>query len=120
MTVKEFIKRTHINNQGYKGMKEPLFRPVVFCKDGFNVSIQASEFHYCTPREFTDKYSRVEIGYPSLRVPEFSKYIDNHDNYLDNYDHTNAIFPFVPVSVVEKVVKQHGGIDFERTIKTKK
>ena len=38
----------------------------VVCADGFTMSVQASEFSYCSPRENSAlKYNEVEVGFPS-------------------------------------------------------
>ena len=37
----------------------------VVCADGFNMSIQADEFVYCSPRNNDGPYTAVEIGFPS-------------------------------------------------------
>ena len=39
--------------------------PEIVCKDGTTLSVQASEFHYCTPRDNKGPYTHVEIGFPS-------------------------------------------------------
>ena len=42
-------------------------REQVVCADGFKVSIQASEFHYCSPKVsgLYVIYTSVEVGYPN-------------------------------------------------------
>ena len=45
------------------------FKEVV-CADGFSMSVQASETHYCSPREDgAEKYTAVEVGYPNPPEP---------------------------------------------------
>ena len=41
--------------------------PVITCKDGFTISVQARDSAYCLPREdYPDTpYTHVECGYPS-------------------------------------------------------
>jgi len=104
-------------------------RPRVFCKDGYSVSIQASEYHYCEPKysqippknngrwliyngswflpgEFFSPdyipYKTVELGYPS----EADELINE---YGDGDDYTNAVYAYVPVEVVEQLIEKHGG-----------
>ena len=36
--------------------------PPVICEDGFKMSVQASETHYCEPKGFADEYTEVEDG----------------------------------------------------------
>lgn len=73
--------------------------PRAVCADGFSISIQASRFHYCSPREdFADEYRSYELGYPSKDEP-----------LLESYREKN-VFPFVPADLVEQIVEEHGGI----------
>ena len=74
----------------------------IVCPDGFKVSVQASRFHYCTPREDNpDVWDEVELGFPSEFVPEWEEYAECND-------YTNTVYPYVPVSVVVAVLVQHG------------
>ena len=106
-------------------------RPRVFCKDGYSVSIQASEYHCCEPEYsqippkkngrwliyngfFGDEpretffssdyipYKSVELGYPSERDELINEYGDR-DDFPD------AIYAYVPVEVVEQLIEKHGG-----------
>lgn len=54
-------------------------RPVIRCKDGESVSIQASETHYCSPRESgLRRYGTVEAGFPSVTPPDsWRKYAED-------------------------------------------
>ena len=53
-------------------------RDYVVCADGFTMSVQASENHYCSPRADGAEviYGRVEIGFPSEHEPEFDEYVE--------------------------------------------
>lgn len=42
MTINEFLQKTNYCGYGR--------RPRVHCADGFSVSVQASQYHYCRPR----------------------------------------------------------------------
>ena len=107
-------------------------RPRVFCKDGYSVSIQASEYHYCEP-EYSQippknngrwliyngnyifgenretffapnyiPYQTVELGYPS----EADELINE---FGEGDDYTNTVYAYVPVEVVEQLIEKHGG-----------
>ena len=77
----------------------------IYCKDGFNFSLQASKYHYCLPKSDDGPYTHFEIGYPSKRVKDFMPYItDVKDNPI------NAVYAFVPNEIVEKVITDHGGM----------
>ena len=75
-------------------------RPEAVCADGFKMSIQASDGHYC--RKNNDgSYASVEIGFPSA----FEILLDD---YAD--DCNDAIFGYVPLNVVDAIIAKHGGI----------
>lgn len=79
--------------------------PRALCADGFEISIQASEHHYCTPRE-TGKfpYKSVELGYPSERDDTIMDYAEYPSSPQD------TIYPYVPVDLVDEMLESHGGI----------
>ena len=79
-------------------------RPRIVCADGFDVSIQAGEMHYCTPRLDCDNYEEVEIGFPSDVVPEWMEYAETPE------DPTGSVYGYVPVEIIDAVLEQHGGI----------
>ena len=83
-------------------------RPHIFCKDGFTVSIQASEFHYCSPRETLKdgNYNKVELGFPSEKEDLIINYAEEPDCP------TKTVYGWVPTEIVDKVLAKHGGIDF--------
>lgn len=77
----------------------------ITCKDGFSLSVQASSGHYCTPRNNFGPWRTVEVGYPSSEPEFIGKYAEEW------IDKTKAIYPFVPVDLVDKLLDLHGGID---------
>lgn len=76
----------------------------VECVDGFEVSIQASPYHYCSPRSTVGPYSAVELGFPSEQIPSLDQYAEDRD------DHTRTVFAYVPINEVAEVLAQHGGL----------
>jgi hypothetical protein len=95
--VKEFLKETVPVNKYHN--RKPLY-----CKDGFNLSIQSSDFHYCK-----DGIS-VEIGFPSEEEELLKQYAQNKSNL------TNTVYHHVPYDVVNKVIELHGGVDLFKTL----
>jgi hypothetical protein len=83
--------------------------PVILCNDGFTMSVQASSFHYCSPREDYphNEYETVEVGFPN-RVP-----LGDLKNYREDPDasYTDTVYPFVPHYVVRDEIALHGGIE---------
>jgi hypothetical protein len=105
MTVKEYLESTFKPyGDGYHT------RNRVKCADGFSISIQGgTKAHYCSPREHCNEYNRVELGFPSKRMPTLNEYAE------DPKRHTKTIFGFVPLEEVEAVIASHGGIVEEVT-----
>lgn len=78
--------------------------PSIVCNDGFTVSVQASNFHYCTPRDNVGPYIHVELGYPSaMPIPEIMEYCESPDKPLE------TVYGYVPVELVQKLIDEHGG-----------
>lgn len=69
LSTNDFLKRFNhvemINGLYYTSMMQEK-RPYAICDDGFGISIQASDTHYCYPRENgLDHYDKVELGFPT-------------------------------------------------------
>lgn len=79
--------------------------PLVVCLDGFTMSVQASETHYCSPRLNFGPWTAVEVGFPSQRVNMLEKYRER----LAGNGPTNSVYPYVPIEIVAKVIAWHGG-----------
>ena len=81
--------------------------PLVRCKDGYSVSVQCQEHSYCYPRQNlpdVSAYTSFELGFPSEIDDTISKFAEEEDT-LD------TVFPYVPRSVVEELIRKHGGIE---------
>lgn len=82
----------------------------ILCKDGVTLSVQASESHYCSPRENFGPYSEVEIGFPSIAPPEsWMEYCEDKDAP------TSTVYAYVPIQLVVDFIDEHGGINLEAT-----
>ena len=123
MKINEFIK----NNLKVTTLSEdPLMKhmmtssrlPHIVCEDGFTMSVQVGYSLYSEPKKVAKRYSKVEIGYPSDHEPliekwaEFTPFEDDEEP-----DYTDTVYPYVPVEVVDKVLKKHGGIDLSETLR---
>ena len=123
--INEFIK----NNLKVKVIgtnQDPLMKhmmtssrlPHIVCEDGFTMSVQVGYSLYSEPKKVAKRYSKVEIGYPSDHEPliekwaEFTPFEDDEEP-----DYTDTVYPYVPVEVVDKVLKKHGGIDLIETLR---
>ena len=75
------------------------------CADGFEMSVQAHFGAYCSPRiDNAEKYTSVEIGFPSEKEPMLMEYCDEPGAPLD------TVYGYVPVHVVTTVIAKHGGV----------
>tara|TARA_R110000822_G_scaffold52773_5_gene136541 strand:- start:2281 stop:2616 length:336 start_codon:yes stop_codon:yes gene_type:complete len=94
---------------GNTGFRRPCSKLV--CADGFQVSVQASSTHYCTPQNNSGPYIDVELGYPSEPVEAWMEYAEDPDRPTD------TVYGHVPIEWVVQVLDQHGGIDWAETTK---
>jgi hypothetical protein len=76
----------------------------ITCKDGFHVSVQASKYHYCSPRDSVGPWKLVELGFPSEKVLAWQRYAE------DKRDPTRTVYSYVPLYVVARALDRHGGI----------
>ena len=75
--------------------------PKIKCADGTELSVQASSFHYCTPRLDCGPYTEVEVGFPTSPPPaSWEPYADG-----PNPD----VWGCVPVELVRQFIDNHGG-----------
>jgi len=129
MKINEFIK----NNLEVKVLnKDPSLRhmmtstrlPQIVCSDGFKMSVQVGFSLYSTPKKVAKRYSAVEIGYPSDHEPLIEEYAECYTLYSSieelDIDFTNTVYPYVPVKIVDKVLRKHGGIDLVTTTANRK
>ena len=121
-SINEFIK----NNLKVKVLyenKDPLMKhmmtssklPHIVCSDGFEMSVQVGSHLYSEPKKVAKRYSKVEVGYPSDHEPLIEKWAENL--FEDMPDFTDTVYPYVPVKVVNQVLKKHGGIDLTETLR---
>lgn len=97
--INEWIKEHRFNSWLTKRL---------ICKDGFEMSVQASNVHYCSPRiDNADYYSEVEVGYPTVSEEELLDYAE------DRTRPTKTVYGYVPVELVDKIISKHGGIKDE-------
>ena len=122
MKINEFIK----NNLKVEVLSEdPLMKhmmtssrlPHIVCTDGFTMSVQVGYCLYSNPKKVAKRYSAVEIGYPSDHEPLIEEYAECYTFEELDIDFTDTIYPYVPVKIVDKVLKKHGGIDMTETLR---
>lgn len=76
--------------------------------DGTKLSVQASSFHYCTPRE--DALSAYE-SYEVAIIGEKLEY-DPEAPFAERADSPSegCVYAYVPASEIVEYINQHGGI----------
>lgn len=75
--------------------------PSIKCNDGVSISIQASEFHYCSPRNNCGPYTTVEVWCLSGADPADVTQFDYDEDGPSGY---------VPIESVVAFLDIHGGI----------
>lgn len=73
--------------------------------NGVTVSVQASSYHYCDPRSDTGPYTTLEMGFPSVKPPD---YIMEHAETPDQP--TETVYGYVPVELIQRWFDECGGI----------
>lgn len=86
------------------GKISPSLSKRIVCADGLSLSVQASTYSYCSPRENIGPWNQVEVGFPSSKVDEIMSYAE------DPNDPTETVYGWVPIRLVEEIIESHGGI----------
>jgi hypothetical protein len=105
-STKAKSERTMNVNDYIKNNRQSNFRPCprIVCVDGFSMSVQASEYTYCCPRNNTGPYISMEVGFPSEKVEKLMPYAE------DENQPTDTVYAYVPVEIIEQVISNHGGM----------
>ena len=125
MKINEFIQRNlkvtnhNTNPLMMNHMLTSTRLPKIVCVDGFKMSVQVGSSLYSTPKKVAKRYSAVEIGFPSEHEPLIEEFAESFykEDGEDVTDYTDTVYPYVPVKVVDKVLKKHGGIDIIETLR---
>lgn len=103
--INEYLKRTRVIGKYRDGETYEGIRPGLTCNDGFEVSVQASMYHYCSPRvNGAAVYDEVELGFPNMEDSLIMDYAEEPDRPTD------TVYGYVPVSIVNELIEKHGGI----------
>lgn len=71
--------------------------PIVRCADGSTMSVQASEYHYCSPRSNEGPYTCVEVW--NCGSPEaWTEWGNGEDPYA-----------YIPINIVAAEINRRGG-----------
>ena len=69
------------------------------CGDGTVLSVVAGPTEHCLPERAPGPYTHVEVGYPTVRPPEWK----------EEYEDLPGLYRRVPVEVVRGYIETHGG-----------
>jgi hypothetical protein len=108
--LKKYMKVSrHKYNNGDE-MVHSRCHPVI-CNDGFQMSVQAGEQLYSSPRSYIAEgsYTEAEVGFPSEREPLIDEYVERYSE--EDLDYTQRVYPYVPCDVIDAVIEKHGGIN---------
>ena len=109
MSTKDYVNEFLSNSKGWVYETPPgignqlINRTLVVLKDGTSMSIQASKYHYCEPRDNHGPYTQVEVGFPNRLIPEILEFAEDQDSPKD------TVYGYVPVDVLNEVIKKAGG-----------
>ena len=88
--------------------------PRIYCKDGFNISVQVNSSNYCGSengiRKFGLDWKLVEWGFPSSEI-DGEKY-----NAEDASDTMGSVGGYVDIKLIDELCEQHEGIDLSTTL----
>ena len=104
MNINEFIQKYRKNKKIVPGLTSS-HTPKVVCNDGFEMSVQAGQSLYSEPRDVVDSYEEAEVGFPSEEESLITDYAEDQENLCD------TVYGYVPCSIIDQVIKKHGGID---------
>jgi hypothetical protein len=83
----------------------------VVCADGFEMSVQASSGHYCSPRDDVGPYGTVEVGFPTAKDPQLEKFAEDPDAEICKDSGTvQTVYGWVPAETIRQIIESHGGI----------
>lgn len=82
--------------------------PRITAKNGVSLSVQASEDHYCSPRENKGPYYEVEVGFPSIDPPD--SWESYFDGCWDTHDRKQSVYGYVPIDMVVDFINENGGL----------
>ena len=119
MNINEFIQKyrtvtEYPNSPNFigKGHMRISHNPLVVCKDGFEMSVQCGQTLYSSPRDVVKRYNEVEIGFPSAPESLIAEYAEDWEIEGDDDPRLcETVYGYVPVKLVNRVLKKHGGID---------
>lgn len=109
--VKRLLRLTY--KESDLGFDYPVIRDYIYLKDSSYISLQASKFHYCYPRQNQKdgKYTDVELKIFKSENPNYENDIVYLRDYKCDSLNDGSIFANVPIEMVGKLIISHGGLN---------
>lgn len=118
--INAIISMLGINSENYQFNYFHL--PRIYCKDGFNISIQVNEGSYCGSengyRVFGTQWKTVEWGFPSENID--SKLYHAEGGWDDEVVDTTNSVGSVEIEKIDSLLEEHEGIDILATLSNAK
>ena len=94
MNINEYMENAPLEDFGRLAVREH-----VVCGDGFTLSVQASDFHYCTPRSKEGPWTHFEVMLD-----------DYEEDWEDSLADTSMpLYVRVPAEDIDALIAKHGG-----------
>ena len=78
--------------------------------DGTTLSVQASESHWCTPKNDIGPYTTAEVHIG--RIGTGGGPSDDQNKFED----APTYYAYVPITLIEDLIKDRGGLDLGKTL----
>ena len=80
--------------------------PILRCKNGTSVSVQAGPRNYSTPRSSIGPWTHFELGYPSdgMKIDSIRRYAEDPDRPY------YTVYGWVPRANIAQLIKDNGGL----------
>ena len=101
-TIRHYIDGRFKNDNQTKSERSSEQRIKQMCFGDLKLSIQASEYHYCSPQKDCEYYYEVEVGFPNF---DFSEYFII--SYAEDVDAPqDTVYAYVPISELSKEISE--------------
>lgn len=101
------IQKTPLTVNGHEYPGRPVRK--IRCADGFEMSVQACRYTYCTPRQDRGPWTHVEVGFPSAFEETLMPWVDGDPSDLSEKNTLGNVYGFVPIEIVCAIIERHGG-----------
>lgn len=89
------------------------FCPRIVCNDGFSISLQIHNGHYCSSengyRTLGHTMETVEFGFPNQDEELLKEYAEYPEDVTTTVGR-------LPIDVAQQIIDKHGGIDWDKTV----